>query len=82
MLVHASFNAIRSIHSCAEHYPFLCSFISTGFENPGYGSVNGSNVGYENPEYGTVGPNGVPNPDYENPVYESIDGVPNLGKGQ
>ena len=59
----------------------MCSLISTGFENPGYGSINGSNVGYENPEYGTVGP-GVPNPDFENPVYESVDAMPNLGENQ
>lgn len=94
VLVCGFFRGIRGC--CAGRHPFVCSLISTGFENPGYGSVNGSNVGYENPEYGsvngsnvgyenpeygTVGP-GVPNPDFENPVYESVDDMPNLGENQ
>ena len=68
-------------NSGAGYHLFLV-FISIGFENPGYGSVNGSNFGYENPEYGSVGPNSVPNPDYENPVYESVDGMLNPGNNQ
>ena len=44
--------------------------------------MNGSHVGYENPEYGNVGPSSMPNPNFENPVYDSIDGMPNPGKNQ
>lgn len=44
--------------------------------------MNGSHVGYGNPAYGIVGPSSMPNPNFENPVYDSIDAMPNIGKNQ